>query len=43
MALVWLIDIAFVELVIAGLVPLFWTTMLVWLANFILEKWLPAK
>ncbi len=43
MVLVWLIDIAFVELVITGLVPLFWTTMLVWLANFILQKWLPAK
>jgi len=43
MVLVWLVDIAFVELVISGLIPLFWTTMLVWLANFILEKWMPAK
>ncbi|MBU4351163.1 phage holin family protein [Candidatus Parcubacteria bacterium] len=43
MVLVWLVDIAFVELVIIGLAPLFWTTALVWLANFILQKWLPAK
>jgi len=43
MVLVWLIDIAFVELVINGLAPLFWTTALVWLANFILQKWLPGK
>ncbi|PIR58331.1 MAG: hypothetical protein COU70_01420 [Parcubacteria group bacterium CG10_big_fil_rev_8_21_14_0_10_35_15] len=43
MTLVWLIDIIFVELVINGLIPLFWTTALIWLANFVLGKWLPAK
>lgn len=43
MGLVWLIDIAFPELVILGLLPLFWTTIIIWLINFILQKWLPNK
>lgn len=43
MLLVWLVDIAFVELVITGLIPLFWTTLLVWFVNFILQKWMPDK
>lgn len=43
MLLVWLTDIAFTELIIVGIVPLFWTTLIVWLANFILQKWLPSR
>ncbi len=30
MAMVWAIDIFYTELVIAGIVPLFWTTLIVW-------------
>jgi putative membrane protein len=33
MGLVWLVDIIFPELVIQGLVPLFWTTLLLWGVN----------
>jgi len=29
-AMVWAIDIFYVELVMAGIVPLFWTTLIVW-------------
>lgn len=29
-AMVWLIDIFFVELVIVGLLPLLWTTLIIW-------------
>lgn len=34
--LVWLVDIFFPELIIPGLVPLFWTTLIVWLVSFFL-------
>jgi len=43
MLLVWLVDVAFVELIIQGLIPLFWTTAIIWLINFVLQKWLPNK
>jgi len=43
MALVWLVDVAFLELVITGLIPLFWTTALVWLCSFALTKWMPDR
>jgi putative membrane protein len=43
MGLVWLVDIAFPELVIQGIAALFWTTALVWLANYVLAKWMPDK
>lgn len=39
MLFIWLADIAFPELIITGLIPLFWTTAIVWLANFILQQW----
>lgn len=39
--LVWLVDVAFPELIIPGLLPLFWTTLIVWLVSFVLNKWLP--
>ena len=29
-AMVWLIDIFFTELVIVGLIPLLWTTLIIW-------------
>jgi uncharacterized membrane protein YvlD (DUF360 family) len=43
MAMVWLTDIVFPELIINGLIPLFWTTIIVWGLGFILTKWLPSE
>jgi len=36
MVIIWLISIVFPELVIQGLVPLFWTTVIVWLVGYFL-------
>lgn len=36
MAIIWFISIAFPELVIQGIVPLFWTTLIVWLVGYFL-------
>ena len=36
MAIVWTIDVIFPELIIKGLIPLFWTTLIVWLVSFFL-------
>lgn len=38
MIIVWMADILFPELVISGLVPLFWTTVIFAILNFILVK-----
>ena len=43
MAMIWITKIIFPELVIKGLVPLFWTTIIVWGLGFILTKWLPSN
>ena len=43
MGLIWLVDLAFPELVIAGLIPLFWTTLIVWIVSFLLGKYLPFR
>ncbi len=43
MFIVWVADIIFPELIIPGLIPLFWTSLIVWGINFILLKWLPAE
>lgn len=34
--IIWFLDIFFLEFEIFGLVPLFWTTVIVWLINFLL-------
>jgi len=36
MLMVWIVDILFPELVIQGLLPLFWTTIIIWGMSFIL-------
>ena len=36
MAMVWIIDIFYSELVIIGILPLFWTTLVVWGLSIIL-------
>lgn len=41
MAMVWVVDIFSPELVISGIVPLFWTTIIVWALGFALTNWLP--
>jgi len=39
MLMVWLVDIAFPELIILGFFPLFWTGLLVWiLSTFIVKR-----
>jgi putative membrane protein len=32
--IIWLIDLAFPEITITGIIPLFWTTLVVWLVSF---------
>lgn len=36
MGIIWFVDIIFPELIIPGLVPLFWTTLIVWLVGYFL-------
>ncbi|MDP3996059.1 MAG: phage holin family protein [bacterium] len=36
MVIIWFISIAFPELVIQGLAPLFWTTLIVWVVGYFL-------
>lgn len=43
MGLVWVVDIFFPELIIKGIKPLFFTTLIIWGLNFFLSKWWPAK
>ena len=35
--MVWIVDIVFVELIITGLMPLFWTTLVVWGMSVVLS------
>ncbi len=41
MAIVWLTDILFPDLMIKGLLPLFWTTVIVWGLGLILPALIP--
>ena len=43
MVIVWAIDVIFSELIIDGLFPLFWASIIVWLLSWFLPKWLPNK
>jgi len=43
MGIVWLVDILFPQLIIPGLVPLFWTTVIVWLVSFLLGLYQSKK
>jgi len=36
MSLIWFVDVIFPELVIPGIVPLFWTTLIVWIVGYFL-------
>jgi len=43
MGLVWVIDILSRELTINGIIPLFWTTLILWGISAFLTTWLPDK
>jgi putative membrane protein len=43
MAMVWTTDIIFAEVAIKGIIPLLWTTLIVWALGFFLTKWLPSE
>ena len=43
MFLVWLVDIFSQQLIILGLKPLFFTTLIIWGLNLLLSKWWPGK
>lgn len=43
MFMVWIVDIIFLELIISGIIPLFWTSLIVWGISFFLLKWMPTK
>ncbi|MEK7503499.1 MAG: phage holin family protein [Patescibacteria group bacterium] len=43
MAMVWAIDIFYPELVIAGILPLFWTTLVIWGLGIILGLFFNRK
>lgn len=43
MAVVWIVDILFPELIISGLLPLFWTTIIIWLVSLLLGLYQPRK
>jgi len=44
MAMVWLIEILFPEsLDIKGLIPLFWTTVIIWILNFFFGLYNPRR
>jgi putative membrane protein len=38
MLMVWLVDIFFPELIIPGVIPLFWTTLTIWALNYIISR-----
>lgn len=42
MGLIWFVNIIFPELIIQGLVPLFWTTLIVWLVGYFLGLYSPS-
>ena len=38
MFMVWIVDIFFPELIIPGIIPLFWTTLVIWALSYIISK-----
>jgi putative membrane protein len=43
MFMVWIVDIFFPELIIPGLLSLFWTTLIIWGTSYILAKLFRGK
>lgn len=43
MIMIWVVDIFFPELIIQGIIPLFWTTLIVWIVSFFLGLYTPRR
>ena len=43
MLMVWTVDILFPELVISGIIPLFWTTVIIWGVSLLLGLYRPRR
>ncbi len=43
MVTVWIVDVLFPELIIPGLIPIFWTTIIVWLTSLFLNAYKPKQ
>jgi len=43
MLMIWLVDILFLEFEIEGLIPLFWTTIIIWLLSLFLGLYRPRE
>ena len=43
MAIIWSVDVIFPELIINGLIPLFWTTLIAFVISFFLGLYKPKK
>lgn len=43
MGMIWVVDVLFPELIIIGLIPLFWTTIIIWGLSLFLGAYWPTK
>ena len=43
MLIIWTVDILFPELVISGIIPLFWTTIIIWGVSLLLGLYRPGR
>ena len=43
MGLIWVVDIFFKELIIQGLLPLFWITLILWGLNLVLSQFITKR
>lgn len=43
MVMVWIVDIIFPELIILGIIPLFWTTVIIWAVSLLLGVYTPRR
>jgi len=41
--MVWTVDILFPELIISGIIPLFWTTVVIWGVSLLLGLYQPRR
>ena len=43
MAMIWLVDIFFTELIIEGILPLLWASLIIWGLSIVLPKFFPKR
>lgn len=43
MLMVWIVDILFPELIIPGIISLFWTTLIIWASSYIISRLFSKK